>query len=180
MPVASSLRELIRALRSKKTRTMYALDELFGSKQALDRILGPPPHPHLGDLRDTPHVLDTLPGWAVDELTGASGALLRVAHRLSDAEIEHIDRWPANDKEQLRLAVKDALDTRQPLHFFWELHGGTGEAIRIAGSEVTFRSPQQNANLSGLLAFVADITADVRVEVSGRSGQPEERGGEPG
>ncbi len=174
MPVASSIQELIDALKTKKTRTMRALDELFGSEEALNRLLTPP-HPNLSDLNN-PNVFepdpgDPLPQWAVDELTGAPGARGQVTQTLSPVEIEHINQWPRANKEDLRVALKSALESQppRPLEFLWELHGGDSEEIDIdttpTPGRIIFRSPQRNVEVSGWFKAFANLLASIEVNV---------------
>ncbi|HUF52318.1 MAG TPA: hypothetical protein VMR52_00910 [Dehalococcoidia bacterium] len=161
MPVASSIRELIDALQTKKTKTMCALDDLFGSAEALAALQT---HPQRGELSN-PDVLNTLPGWAVEELKGR-GISHRVQQPLSDEEIQHINDWPAENKRALVGVLDAAITNQQPLEFFWELHGDETEGIDTSqAGRVFFRSPQRNVEVGGTFIFVADLLADVKVHV---------------
>ena len=149
MPVASSIQELIDALRTRKTNITRALDDLFGSQQALDALKN---HTHRTDL-STPNVLgsnpgDSLPSWAIDELKGAPQSSGLVTHALSDDEIAHIQNWPPSQKNNLAAALDAAITNGQPLQFYWELHGGNSEAMDTSvPGQVIFRSPQKNVGL---------------------------------
>jgi hypothetical protein len=151
MPVASTLQELIDAIQTKKTNTMRALDDLFGSQAALTCVNN---HTHRAEL-NSPNVFESgpnseLPPWAVDELQGSGECT--VTHPLSHKEIDHINQWSAADKEELRAVLVAALEARPPapIGFFWELHDGKKEEIdtRTPG-RVTFRSPKRRARVSG-------------------------------
>jgi len=165
MPVASSIQELIDALKSRKTNITRALDDLFGSQQALDALKN---HLHRPDLK-TPNVFgsspgDPLPSWAIDELKGApppqSSGL--VTHALSDDEIAHIQDWPPSHKNDLAAAFDAAITSGQPLQFYWELYGGDSEAMDIGvPGQVIFRSPQKNVGASGLFQFLVSIKVKV-------------------
>ena len=165
MPIASSIQELIDALRTRKTNITRALDDVFGSRQALDALRN---HPHKADL-SAPNVFgrnpgDSLPSWAIDELKGApppqSSGL--VTHALSDDEIAHIQNWPSSHKSNLAAALDAAITNGQPLQFFWELHGGNSEAMDTSvPGQVIFRSPQKNVGASGLFQFLVTIKVKV-------------------
>ena len=149
MPIASSIQELIDALRTRKTNITRALDDLFGSRQALDALRN---HPHQADL-STPNVFgrnpgDSLPSWAIDELKGAPQSSGLVTHALSDDEIAHIQNWPPSHKSNLAAAFDAAITNRQPLQFYLELHDGNSEAMDTSvPGQVIFRSPQKNVGL---------------------------------
>ena len=163
MPVASSIQELIDALRTRKTNITRALDDLFGSQEALDELKT---HDHRGDL-STPNVLgsnpgDALPSWAIDELQGAQQSSGLVTHALSDDEIAHIQNWPPSHKSNLAAALDAAITSGQPLQFYWELHGGNSEAMDTSvPGQVVFRSPQKNVGASGWFQFLVSIKVKV-------------------
>jgi len=163
MPVASSIQELIDALRTRKTNITRALDDLFGSQQALDVLRN---HPHRADL-STPNVFgsspgDPLPSWAIDELKGAPQSSGLVTHPLSDDEIAHIQHWPPSHKSSLAAAFDAAIAGGQPLQFYWELHGGDSETMDTSvPGQVIFRSPQKNVGASGWFQFLVSIKVKV-------------------
>lgn len=162
MPVASSLRELIDAIQAKKTNTTRALDDLFGSQAALDRVNA---HPNRGEIdRENAFVSGPngrLPTWAQAELAGAGS--LPIGHKLKPVEIQHINDWPADNKEALRVALKAALEANspEPIEFFWELYDGDEESIVIEPGKITFLSPKSKAMLSGPGAGSTTITVKV-------------------
>ena len=163
MPVASSIQELIDALRTRKTNIARALDDLFGSQEALDVLKT---HDHRDDL-STLNVLgsnpgDPLPSWAIDELTGAPQSSGLVTHALSHDEIAHIQNWPPSHKSDLAAVLGAAITNRQPLQFYWELYGGDSEAMDTSvPGQVIFRSPQKNVGASGLFQFLVSIKVKV-------------------
>jgi hypothetical protein len=163
MPVASSIQELIDALRTRKTNITRALDDLFGSQPALDALAN---HPHRAAL-STPNVFGTNPGdplpqWAVDELKGAPQSSGLVTHPLSDDEVEHIRNWPPAHKSSLAAAFDAAITNRRPLQFFWELHGGSSETMDTSvADQVIFRSPQANVSASGPFKFLVGVKVKV-------------------
>lgn len=163
MPVASSIQELIDALRTRKTNITRALDDLFGSQQALDALRN---HPHRAAL-STPNVLgsnpgDSLPSWAIDELKGAPQSSGLVTHALSDHEIAHIQDWPPSHKSNLAVAFDAAIRDGEPLQFYWELHGGNSEVMDTSlPGQVIFRSPQKNVGASGWFQFLIHIKVKV-------------------
>ena len=164
MPVASSIQELIDALRTRKTNITRALDDLFGSQQALDALKN---HPYRTALTTTANVFgsspgDSLPSWAIDELKGAPQSSGLVTHTLSDDEIAHIQDWPPSHKSNLAVAFEAAIASRQPLQFYWELHGGNSEAMDTSvPGQVIFRSPQKNVGASGWFQFLVSIKVKV-------------------
>ena len=161
MPVASSLQELIDALRDRETNITRALDDLFGDPGTLT---GHPNRPDLG----TPYILsskpgDMLPDWATDEFQGRSKLPVSpVKNPLSDDEIAHINNWPKELREDLR-KVLNPRDTGDPhLKFHWELHGGTSEQMDdTVPGQVIFRSPERNVSLSGWFSFLVSIKVKV-------------------
>jgi hypothetical protein len=163
MPVASSIQELIDALKTRKTNITRALDDLFGSQQALDTLRN---HAHVTDL-STPYVLgsnpgDPLPAWAIDELKATPQSSGLVTHPLSDDEIAHVQDWPAGHKNSLAAAFAAAIASGEPLQFYWELHGGASEEMDASlPGQVVFRSPQKNVDASGWFKFLVGIKVRV-------------------
>ncbi len=81
---------------------------------------------------------------------------------LSTEELEHIRDWPDSDKERVREAVLNAINTNQTVHFAWKLHTGSKErtTIRTTGPgaiTITFFSPWSNVRARGR----DDVTVDV-------------------
>ena len=166
MPVASSLQELIDALKTRKTNIARALDDLFGNANALNQLAGNPNK----DALLTDWILgrkggDPLPDWAVNELKAGPGSTGLVAHPLTDDEILHIRNWPANHKNDLAKKLHQAIEGNAPLEFFWELYGKDKEDMdtSVAG-QVIFRSPQQNVSVSGWFTALANLLASIKVK----------------
>jgi len=148
MPVASSLKELKGALKTRETNITRALGDLFGDPGTLAG------HPHRPDL-GTPYILsskqpgDMLPDWATDELQGRVSSS-PVKKPLSDGEIAHLNNWPKELREDLRKVLHPRVPGGPHLKFHWELHGKDVEAIDFSvPGQVIFRSPQQNLSFSG-------------------------------
>jgi hypothetical protein len=81
---------------------------------------------------------------------------------LSTEELDHIRDWPDKDKERVRAAVLNAINTNRTVHFAWKLYDGSKErtTIRTAGPgaiTITFFSPWSNVRAVGR----DDVTVDV-------------------
>lgn len=141
MPEESTIKKFVKAIQTGRTHTTKALDSVDFN-------------PHLGAL-GTPNVVDTLPDWARAGLQPP----------LSDAELDHIDSWPKDQKELVRQAVVTATQAKRKVQFFWELHSGTNEATDIQGLggtgtvTIIFRSPRSKVKVS--MATFGDISVDV-------------------
>ncbi len=147
MPVASKIQELIDALKTRETNITRALDDLFGSENALDRYrpLGGD-HPIRATNALEPNPGADLPKWAKDELTNPA----RVQKPLLADEIAHLRKWPRDQKDAVRNAIVNALDGRVAMKFYWEFHIGQKEDTDISNFPVViFRSPQRNLGFSG-------------------------------
>jgi hypothetical protein len=159
MPVASSLSELRQALRTRETNITKALDDLFSSqanRQALRE------RSEYDSFRQDAYILsslqpgDRLPAWARTVLTGNL-----VSRGLNDRELDHLDHWPPQQRENLRQTMVYALEHDEPLKFYWELHGGDDEDTDLSRhGQAVFRSPQKNLQVSGITLGVS-----VRVQV---------------
>ena len=72
--------------------------------------------------------------------------------KLTDKEIEHIDDWPNDQKEDVRKILVKAVDDELEVDFFWELHRGQKEYTEIdypdgsGGVTITFFSPWNNVS----------------------------------
>ena len=64
---------------------------------------------------------------------------------LSPLELDHILKWPDDQKERVREAVVAALDSNLAVRFVWKLHDGGNERTVIRttgqGTIITFSSP---------------------------------------
>jgi hypothetical protein len=149
MPVASSLSELREALRTRETNITRALDDLFGSRANREALQQ---RTEYESFRDDANILSSLqpgnklPVWARSVLTGN---LVRRA--LNSKELDHLDHWPPQQRENLRQKLVYALEHDEPLKFYWELHGGDDEDTDSSRpGEVVFRSPQRNLRVTGI------------------------------
>ncbi len=148
MPVASSLKELKDALKTRETNITRALEDLFKDPSTLAG------HTHRGDL-GTAYILsskqpgDMLPDWATDELQrNVPNPIVQKA--LSNKEIAHLNNWPKEQREDLRKVLDPRAPGDPPLNFRWELHGKDEEETDFSvPGEVIFRSPQKNLEFSG-------------------------------
>jgi hypothetical protein len=140
------MRTFLRAIRTGKTDTTEALDVIFAKPGVLAE------HPNLEDFQQ-PGALDILPDWARAELR-------RVGLRTAD--INHIDDWPSDQKEQARQALVQAIDQDQPVGFFWTVHDGEEEETEVTGGQdvtiaVIFRTPERRVRAIGNDNVVVDV-----------------------
>jgi hypothetical protein len=138
----------LRAVRTGKTDSMEALDVIFANPGALSE------HPNLDDFQEA-GALDTLPDWARAELR-------RVG--LRTAEINHIDDWPNDQKEEVRQALVQAIAEDQSVDFLWALHDGENEETEVTGGQdtdvaVIFRTPERRVRAIGTDNVVVDVGA---------------------
>jgi hypothetical protein len=117
-------------------------------------------HPNIGNL-STPNILDTLPEWARVALKNAPAPGV-IRDPVTDAELEHINSWPNKHKEQVRLALAEAINNDRVVEFFWELYRGQSEHIVVdipaegGDIHITFYSPYDN---------VIQATGNIEVKV---------------
>ena len=73
---------------------------------------------------------------------------------LSDEELKHISEWPDGQKQQVRVAVRDAIRNGETVRFAWKLHDAS-EAATIVDRvgpdaiKITFFSPWDNLRAMG-------------------------------
>lgn len=156
MPPTSSIRTFIDALKTGQTRTTRKLDDLFATPGQLNLTFQQDQ-----DLR-TPNIFSPqLPDWVRNLLSGPHV----VTNPLSKDELQHIDEWPSEQKEEVRKKLVTARDNNLGVRFFWELYEGTAPATVISdlggslGFLVTFSSPRSQLTLSD-----DDATISVPVE----------------
>jgi hypothetical protein len=135
----STIQTFINALKTGRTRTTRALDEIFAAPAALPDSQK--------DAFQAPGVLHPLADWMRDRLKAVSDPLI-------EDELRHIDEWPAAQKEQVRLAIAQAIAGDVTMRFRWELYSGVGPDTVIVdhgtdGIFVTFRSPRSSVRLEG-------------------------------
>ncbi len=133
MPVASTPRELAKAVRTRRTKTTRALKKL---------LTNPGQHRGTADFNRLTRrnaLNRPLRSWARNRL-----------QNLSADELNHIDDWPDEGKEKVRQALVDAILNNRAVRFFWEVHPGQSEVTLIenpdmtGGITITFRSPEKN------------------------------------
>jgi hypothetical protein len=103
------------------------------------------------------YCLNTLPGWLRKMLKD---------NNLSDKEIDHMDEWPDEEKETLRLALVAAIQANRNTVFSWHLYDGAVSANHVEGAngggdlQIAFRSPRANVRSSALT--FGDISVLIR------------------
>ena len=138
MPAYSTLRTFVEAVRSGLTNITSCLETAVNDPQnRLD---------HAADMSSPAVASGPFPSW-LRSILGSAG--------MSQAEIDHMERWPDSQKEIVRLEIVSAIQGNRPLRFGWELHGGDtplSEVRHDANQDVrvVFRSPRKGVLLSGL------------------------------
>jgi len=132
MPVYSSLRTFIKALKSGETNTT----QTFARALAAEGV-----DPIKNKSSVDPHLSAQLEG-------------ILVSHGMSPGEIDHVKKWPAAKRNQARLWVLAAVAAGRSVAFSWELFDGTVSANRRSQTppsepvRITFRSPREGVTLS--------------------------------
>ena len=149
MPPYTTLRDFISALQTGSTNITRVLEGLAndGTMRA---------DPTAGADIARPNSFDHLPGWF------SSACIQR---GMSQAEVDHIERWPNPQKETVRGQIATAWSQNQPIYFSWELYDGDdalSEVRRDDNSElrVVFRSPRKGVHLDSLIR-IGEVTVDV-------------------
>lgn len=134
MPPSTKMQTFLQALRTGRTRTTDALDQLFASPIGLQA------DGHLTAFRTAGH-LNTLDQPCKAHLS------------LSAAEFAHINSWPNDLKEEIRVRLVNAIDGNLQVRFRWKLTTGADEDHDIAtaafGETITFRSPESRVKAEG-------------------------------
>ncbi|MEX1255022.1 MAG: hypothetical protein WEE64_11855 [Dehalococcoidia bacterium] len=149
MPTHSSMRTFLQAVRTGKTDTTEALDIIFATPGELAD------HPNFEEFAQS-GALDTLPVWARRELRKVG---------LGSAEINHLDEWPNDQKEQVREALVQAIEEDQSVGFYWTVHDGADEETEISSGQDTvsiafvFRSPERRVRAIGPDNITVDVGA---------------------
>ena len=142
MPAGTSWTTFNQARLTGETRTTQAIDALYAAQDpAVVAALGQAvpftglPEPFLGALR---------------------------ARGLSTLELEHVRRWPDDQKERVRAAVANAISSGLSVRFAWKLHDGNGERTVIQSTSptsitITFFSPWRRVRPTG----PDEVTVDV-------------------
>ncbi len=155
MPNASTMAKFLEARRTGKTDVTRALDSVFTSPGHLQGD-----EPALFTWLSGAHALDQpLTPEARNFLKGLQGGL-----SMSDADLDHIDDWPSNQKEKVRRKLVKAIEEDRNVKFVWKLHNGDTELTDRedpgppGGITIKFRSPWNNVKLS---ATGDEVTVDV-------------------
>jgi hypothetical protein len=138
MPVYSTLKSFINALRTGDTNITLCLERLANDRAKRAQ--------YATDIRAIPSGVGQLPGWLRNEM---------VQTGMSQPEVDHCERWPDSEKEKVRLQLIDAIDHDNDLHFSWELFAGddpVSDVRRDASHDirVAFLSPRKGIILSAI------------------------------
>jgi len=154
----SSARAFVRAIQTRSTNTTRSLEQLFRRNPNTE---GPHPlasNPNL-DLLSEPEALNSgpnggLPSWAKAELVQAGLS--------AGPEVDHLDNWPADQREAVREKLVEAIEENLSIRFFWELHDGYDEETQDGQLEtgdivLTFRSPKRKVRVVGPDNIIVDV-----------------------
>ena len=151
MPPYTTIKTFMDALMTGRTNTTKALDALLQRNlQADQEDWARLQQPHSLDKPGSAKIPEGIePGWWKDYLRE------KVLPTLSKGELDHIDAWPEEQKEQVRATIVAAKSDSRTVHFFWELHGGKKEDTQIdvpahGDITITFRNPRDRLEVSGL------------------------------
>lgn len=146
MPPGSTLRTFIEAIQTGQTKTTRALDDFFKNPGGLAGHLGRNDFKNAG-------AFNVLPGWAKTAL---------MPH-LSALELDHIDSWPNDKKDDVRAKLDQAIHyNRNAVHFFWQPYPGSSEDVEIIDPDqngditIIFKSPR-----SKITQTATQVTVDV-------------------
>ena len=157
MPLASSMPELLEAIRTSRTKTTKALDWLFTDPLRWKSDPNPNVQNAIAWLGSTT-AFGPLPQAVRKILKGESlgsppspNPPLPPSLRLTNDELNHINKWPPIQKNKVRKKLNKAVTLDCDVHFFWKLATGPNEKTDpvvnpVAGGDitVTFRSPEIN------------------------------------
>jgi hypothetical protein len=160
MPVYSSLRTFIDALKTRRTNITKTLDALLADPKQWrnsNEYTAIQNDYDLGDAKKRAFPDAIRIRLANTGLSNFPG--------LSTAELEHIEQWPKEQKEQVRVAVMHSIDHDKSIKFFWELHDGPEPQTvvnHLTGDrrEVIFKSPRRALRVRGDDVFVEDVPSD--------------------
>jgi hypothetical protein len=181
MPQVSTVPEFLEARRTGNTKTTERLNAVFSTAHRGAIANGTA----LGDLKDWLHTQramnEPLPQTAATGTADVRGFLgpshpslpSTASEALGSGELEHVDDWPANQKEMVRKKLVEALDAAKPrnVKFKWKLHRGDHEITDIRDPDedgditITFKSPWKYVKLhaSGTPPNLNEITVNVDV-----------------
>ncbi len=143
MPVATTWATFYQAVQTGITKTTEALETLYKAHKGQSTALVA--------LAETPNGFAGMPN-AIRTALEQEG--------LSEPEILHVEKWPDNQKEDVRLALLDAMNSDRAVLSRWKLHNGSKEdtIIETSGNltTITFYSP-----VSKVKAAAGDFTVKV-------------------
>jgi hypothetical protein len=159
MPDMSSARTFIQAIQTRTTHTTRTLEQKFFASPT-----GPHPLTSLPNFDDLFDLLTTdggLSSGVNDALPSKFKAVLN-SWGLAAGEIHHLDRWPALQRELVRLALVESISSNRTIRFFWDLHNGPDEdtVVIIPGAgdlTVTFHSPKWKVRVEGPDSIIVDV-----------------------
>ena len=150
MPGGSvSVQKFVDVLKTGQTDITKAMDQLFANP---------------ADLQGTDLFQELQQAGALDELS----PLMRqigTDNGVTDKELDHINTWPNDQKEEVRQKLVLAIENNRPVHFFWEVHRRKSEEIEVldpdAAGDITviFISPPTNLHVPD------DVTGDIIYEM---------------
>jgi hypothetical protein len=138
MPVYSTLRSFVNAIRSGDTNITQCLERLANDRAKRAQ--------YATDIHALHAGVGQLPGWLRNEMVQAG---------MSQPEVDHVERWPDAEKEKVRVQVVEALEQDRNLHFSWELFAGDDPVSEVRRDpnqdvRVVFLSPRKGVILSAL------------------------------
>src|SRR5438309_5670166 len=140
MPAYSTIHSFINAIKSGNTNITQCLERLANDVAKRQKYHADISAPH--------GAVGHLPGWLRNEM---------VQTGMSQPEVDHVERWPDDEKEKARVQIVEAIRDERVIHFSWELYDGDRpltEVRRDPNQDVrlVFRSPREGVKLS-LLNF---------------------------
>ena len=84
---------------------------------------------------------------------------------MTQPEVDHIQRWPDDQKERIRSRLVDVWGQNKSIYFSWEIHSGPEPVTEITtdssgDSFVAFRSPRAGVRITSSLNL-GNIQVDV-------------------
>ena len=143
MPPYSRLQTFVDALKTGETNITQSLDRLVNDDRKREAHV---------DFVTTANAFASFPDWLRDELANAG---------MRPEEIDHIERWPNEEKGLVRIQIVHAIRDNRPLRFGWELYDGgrpVTDVRRQPGRDarVVFRSPRTGVRVDGDEVYVEE------------------------
>lgn len=159
MPEMSSAKAFVRAIQTRQTNTTRTLERMFAANPS------GPDHPltiypnfvTLFGLLDTADALSSGPG---DSLPTWAQAVLVSFGTQPGGELQHLDQWPAIQREAVREKMVKSINENMSMRFHWELHDGADEATDIDEADdlsITFKSPKWKVRVVGPDNIIVDV-----------------------